>query len=90
MPLNFTVAASADDASESGGTVSIVANPLANCDTSGVWNAWRFTGVTIPAGATITQAYLTVRMTSSTLDEPDVTIYGLDTTTPAAFTTAPP
>ena len=82
----IAVAASADDASELATTVvSIVANPLANCDTTGVWNAWRFLGVTIPAGATITAAYLTVNFTSTTLDEPDVTFYGLDTATPAAF-----
>src|SRR3990172_6679634 len=80
------IQASADDASELATTVvSITANPLANCDTTGVWNAWRFTAVTIPAGVTIIQAYLIINFTSTTLDEPDVTIYGLDTATPAQF-----
>lgn len=82
----IAVAASADDASELATTVvSITANPLDNCDTTGVWNAWRFTGITIPAGASIVSAFLTVNFTSATLDEPDVTIYGLDTASPAAF-----
>ena len=82
------IQASADDASELATTVvSITANPLANCDTTGVWNAWRFTAVNIPANATITSAYLTINFTSTTLDEPDVTIYGLDVASPAQFTT---
>src|SRR3990167_920905 len=84
--IDKAVVASADDASELATTVvSIVANPLANCDTAAVWNAWRFLGVTIPAGSLITAAYLTVNFTSTTLDEPDVTIYGLKTATPATF-----
>jgi hypothetical protein len=83
----IAVAASGDDASEVATVVSITANPLANCDTAGVWNGWRFLGITIPAGSTINSAILTVRMTSGTLDEPDVTIFGLDVATPAAFTT---
>ena len=37
------------------------------------------------SGATITSAYLSVYFTSGSLDEPDVTIYGLDTATPAQF-----
>ena len=89
MPTTFgprAIQASADDASELATTVvSITANPLANCEATSIWNAWRFTGVNIPAGQTITAAYLTVRFTSSSLDEPDVTIYGLDVSSPAQF-----
>src|SRR3990170_4909250 len=82
----IAVNASARDASELATTVvSITANPLANCDTSGVWNAWIFQGITIPAGADITSAYIIINFTSTALDEPDVTIYGLDTATPADF-----
>lgn len=83
----IAVAASGDDASEVATVVSITANPLANCDTVAVWNAWRFLGITIPAGSVINSAFLTVRMTSGTLDEPDVTFSGLDTATPPVFTT---
>lgn len=81
------IAASADDASELATTVvSITANPLANCDTAGVWNAWRFVlPASIPANAVITSAKLTLQFTSSTLDEPEVTISGLDVATPAVF-----
>jgi hypothetical protein len=89
MPtIDVTVAASADDAAESsGGTMDLTLNPLPNVDGANEWNAFRFTGITIPAGATITAAYLTVQMTSSSLDEPDVTFFGLDTAAPGTFTT---
>lgn len=83
----IAVAASADDASEVATTVSITANPLANCDTVGVWNGWRFLGITIPAGSTINSAFITLQFTSSTLDEPEVTISGLDVDGPGTFTT---
>ncbi len=82
------VGASADDASEAATVVSLTANPLANCDTSGVWNGWIFRNLGIPAGATITSAIMTFQFTSATLDEPDVTLSGIDTgATISAFTT---
>lgn len=83
----IAVAASADDASETATAMDLTSNPLANCDTAGVWNGWRFTGITIPVGSTIDQAFMTLQFTSGTLDEPEVTISGLDTATPGTFTT---
>jgi hypothetical protein len=84
--IDVSVAAGDDDADElANGNVVTAGNPLVNVDGTGEWNAWRFQGITIPAGATVTVAYLTVQMTSASLDEPDVTFYGLDTTTPAVF-----
>lgn len=78
MPsLDYQVGASADDADQSNtGSTSITRTPLLNTDGADEWNGWRFQNVTIPDGATITSAYLTLYFTSSTSDEPDVTIYG--------------
>ncbi len=75
--LDYQVGASADDADQSNtGSTLITRTPLLNTDGADEWNGWRFQGVTIPDGATITSAYLTLYFTSSSSDEPDVTIYG--------------
>lgn len=85
--LDITVAASADDASEdSGGSINLTTNPLLNVDAVNEWNGWIFRLITIPSGATINVAYMTVQMTSATLDEPDVTFFGLNAITQGIFT----
>jgi len=85
MPtINARVAASTDDASEIvSGNVATNATSF-NIDETGEWIGFRV-NVTIPDGATIDAAYLTLEFDSGTLDEPDLTIYGEDTATPAAF-----
>lgn len=87
MPtIDVAITAGSDDASEQSSTaVSLTASPLLNVDGSGEWNAWKFRGITIPAGATIDVAYLTVRMNSGTLDEPLVLIDADDSASPADF-----
>jgi hypothetical protein len=49
-----------------------------SCDT-----LFRFTGVTIPAGATITEAHLECCVYSSTIGSPELRIYGVDADDPA-------
>jgi type IV pilus assembly protein PilY1 len=86
--IDYQVGASADDAEETAaGACALTNDPLLNVDGTGEWNGWRFTGVTIPNGATIDVAYLTLYAPSSTLDDPDWTIYAHDNATPGAFTT---
>jgi len=56
---------------------------IGSIDTTNVWGFWRFTGITIPSGATITNAYLTVTTPNGNSDEPEVTFYGVDASAPA-------
>lgn len=82
--IDARVAASTDDANElSSGNVQTNTASF-NTDQTGEWLAFRVS-VTIPDGATIDVAYLTLQFDSGTLDEPDLTIYGEDTATPAAY-----
>ena len=92
MPsVDYQVSASADDADEvlvvSDRVVSITSAPLRNVDAADEWDGVRFQGVTIPDGATITSAYLTLYFPAPTQDEPDITIYGQDNGNPGQFTT---
>lgn len=84
MPtIDARVAASADDGNElSNGNVQTTGSPF-NVDGTGEW-MWFRVNVTIPDGATIDAAYLQLNFDSGTADEPDLTIYGEDTATPAA------
>jgi hypothetical protein len=82
--IDARVAASADDGNElSSGNVQITTSSFL-VDQVNEWGAFRV-AVTIPDGATIDVAYLTLQFDSGTLDEPDLTIYGEDTATPAAY-----
>lgn len=84
--IDVSVGASEDDAAEtSAGAVVITGTTLANCDDANEWNGFIFGGITIPAGATIDVAYMTLHWPTSTLDEPDVTIFGLADANPAGF-----
>lgn len=85
--FNTAIAASSDDAREVGaGTVSITDNFLNTGTGTGVLLGFRFTGVTIPQGATINSAKLTVRTTAN--DDPDLDIYGQAADDAATFTTS--
>ena len=84
--FNTSVAASSDDARQSGGSGTM--NLTGSTINSGATNTWiglRFTNVTIPAGSTINSAYISVRTTTE--DDPDLDIYGEDTDDAATFTT---
>lgn len=79
------VAASSDDAYQSGSTVTINGG-YPNTNGSTVWVGFRFTNVTIPAGSTINSAYINLSILAA--DDPDVDIYGNDVDDAATFTTA--
>ena len=81
-----SVAASTDDAQETAGTViTNGANLNANSATHLI--GLRFTGVTVPPGSTINAAYLTLYVTSTSYDDPDVTLRGSGEANPATFNT---
>lgn len=88
MPtIDVAVAASNQDAFEATNGGCIINGALWNVDETLEWGGVQFHGITIPAGATITASYLSFAFSSSSVDEPDVTIYGEDTATPGVFTT---
>lgn len=82
------IAASSDDAGQWGSTVT-----LADITISLFWADYyaglRFTNVTIPAGATVTNAYITLNVNNSSVDSPEgLTITANDVDDAATFTTA--
>jgi hypothetical protein len=90
MPaLDLSIAQSSDDAVEAtAGTVVINGTTVGNdLDAITEFVGLRYTGGP-PQGATITGAYLTVRISANGSDEPDVTIYGEDADAGLTFTTA--
>jgi hypothetical protein len=80
------VAASSDDAQETSGTVNLTATVL-NANSTAQITALRFAGVTVPPGSTINSAYLTINITSTTYDDPDVTVRSSGEANPATFNT---
>lgn len=85
--FSTTIAASADDAAESAGTVTIDGSAL-NCGATNQYLGFRFLNVTIPAASTINTATISVYFTSGSFDDPDVTIYANDVDDAATFSTA--
>lgn len=81
-----TVAASTDDAQESSGTV-VTDGVNLNANSTTQLSAMRFTGVTIPPGSTINNAHVTINITSTSYDDPDVTIRSSGEANPATFNT---
>ena len=79
-----SVAASSDDAQETGGTVLTNGANL-NANSAGQLSAVRFTGVTVPPGSTINSAYITVNITSTSYDDPITDIRGGGEANPATF-----
>lgn len=69
-----TVAASADDAQESAGTVTLT-DLVINCNNTGQYGGFRFLNVTIPAGSTINSASISLNFISTSYDSPEVNIY---------------
>lgn len=87
MPtVEYTVAASADDAIEAAGTVSTATTTAGQIDATNEWIGARWQGVTIPDGATITAAWVELSVANAALDEPQHTIYFENADAPAAFT----
>jgi hypothetical protein len=87
MPtLDYQVGDNADDAREaSDGSVGLANESIV--DATNEYYGHRWTGVTIPAGATIVTAWIDIWVMADTVDEPDHTIYFEDSAAPAAFTT---
>ena len=83
--LTRSVSASSDDAQETGGTMALTGANL-NANSGNQIVGLRFTNVTIPAGATINSAYLTVNITSGSYDDPNLTIRGSGEADTTAFT----
>lgn len=84
--FNASTAASSDDAMQSGSTVTLADFNL-GLYWSDYWIGLRFLNVTIPAGAVISAATLTVTVVGTAGDDPDLRIYGQDADDAAAFTT---
>lgn len=80
------IAASADDAQQSADTVTLGDNNI-NISATTQYGGFRFNNVTIPAGATINSADITLTTYSDSYDDPDTTIYGEDIDDAPAFTT---
>lgn len=84
--LTRSVAASSDDAVEASGTMTLNGANL-NANAANQIIGLRFSNVTIPAGATISAATLTVNITSSSYDDPNISIRGSGEANTTPFTT---
>lgn len=85
----FTVSASADDAQELGGTVTIADTTIgASLDATTEWAAFRVLNVDIPKNAKILTAVAEVVPSATAEDEPLVTVYLEAADNCATFTTA--
>ena len=85
--LSRTIAASSDDARQSNDAV-VTSGTNISVDFSYRLAGLRFTNITIPQGATINSATLTVYLPNASYDSPDVTIWGEDIDDAPTFTTA--
>jgi hypothetical protein len=88
--VEYTIGAGADDTGYYANAFSTtgVVNWIGHYSTRYQHASYRWTGVTIPVGATITTAYIILRVTSKDGTGGAVTIYFDDTATPTAPTTA--
>jgi len=86
-PITVTIEANDDAYQVSDGTVTLD-DFTALVDAVDEWHGFRFTGIAIPNGATITAAHLSVVPSSPGLDEPSHTIYGVASDDSTAFTTS--
>lgn len=88
MPtLNLQVGASSDDAFEGAtGTMNLVATAVGIISTLNQWAGVRFTGATVPQGATINSATLLVNIVNTTNDTFDADFYGEAADNPGTFT----
>lgn len=89
MPsVDYQVSADSDDAREgTTGTVVVVAGSNVVVDDLDEFYGFRWQGVTIPVGATITTAWIDLWIINDANDEPNHVIDFEDSSAPAAFTT---
>jgi hypothetical protein len=86
--VDETVGLGTDDAQQAGTTVTLTGTTIGgSLDAVTEWVGMRFQTVAIPAGATITNAYLSVVPSATGEDEPLVTVYFEDADDAATFTT---
>lgn len=88
--IDIQVSASADDGTEVNGSApSLTGTTISFGGTSGtaIRCGARFTGITIPEGATIDVAYLSAYIYNGTADDINATIYAEDNSSPGTFTT---
>ena len=86
--FNTSIAASSDDAQQIDSTVTLTGNTVGLYWT-GYHVGLRFTNVTIPAGATVTNAHITLTVPGAGDDTPgELTIAANDVDDAATFTTA--
>lgn len=83
---NGTIVSSADDALEQAGS-SVINGANLTSDATTDYIGLRFQNVTIPQGANVSTATITVEIANTTYDDPDVDIYGQAADNAAAFTT---
>jgi hypothetical protein len=87
--LNIPVAASEDDANQTSTPTTVINNANATVDATNEHFGLRFRNVTIPNGATINSASLSVVPTASTFDEPLHVIAGFAHDDTPIFATSP-
>lgn len=83
--FSTSIAASSDDAAQVGSTVTLTGTSIGLYGTT-YYSGLRFQNVTIPKGATITNAYIT--LINSPDDDPKLDIYAEATDDATTFTTA--
>lgn len=88
--LDYTVGLGTDDAQQTTGsnTMALTGTTIgASLDATTDWAAFRWQGVQIPVGATITTSYISAVPSGTGEDEPSVTVYLEDADNPGTFTT---
>jgi hypothetical protein len=85
--VNYQVGISANDANETAAGAVSITNTAANADNRDEFHGSRWTGVTIPDGATIDAATVDLSFINSNVDEPDIEMYFEDGSAPGVFTT---
>jgi hypothetical protein len=82
--FSASIAATNDDAQETGGTMLLSSTSL-NAGATNQYIGLHFPNVTIPQGSTISTAVLTCYIVNTSYDDPDTTIYGDDADDSAAL-----
>ena len=86
--VTVQVGASSDDMYETSGSANLTSETFPIGGASTYYAGMRFTNVTVPQGATITDAYVEVYMPSGQWIQVDYDIYAEDTADSSTFTTA--
>lgn len=85
--VEYSSAASNQDANENNSGAVAINSTTALVDAVNEYFGYYFAGVTIPNGATINVAYVTIYVPTGTLDEPQHTIWFEGGSAPGVFTT---